>query len=102
MREHNKYCWEGKRQRAEMAKSHTEKMAQRYGERIEECVDATRTYTGPIDAQNGNPTAQNVQELPSSNVCSANIKWEFLNDNCKSAPAAKCKILLHNTGLVYL
>jgi hypothetical protein len=24
------------------------------------------------------------------------------NDDCKSVPAAKCKILLHNTGLVYL
>ena len=61
MREQNKYYWEGKNQRADIAKSHTEKMDRRYGESIKACVDATKTYTGPINVSNGNSTSQNVK-----------------------------------------
>ena len=60
MREHNRYYWEGKQQRAEMAKSHTEEMNRRYGEQINECVAKTKIYTGPIEAQNASKTTANV------------------------------------------
>jgi uncharacterized protein (TIGR02452 family) len=49
MNEHNKYYWEGKKQRAESAKRHTQEMERKYSTEIRRCVDNTVTFSGPIN-----------------------------------------------------
>lgn len=46
MKLHNQYYWDGKKQRAQTAKTHTEEMARKYNNEIQESVKNTHIYTG--------------------------------------------------------
>lgn len=48
MKEHNKYYWENKEQRANAARFHTAKMDRLYGDEIKNSLQQTNVYTGPI------------------------------------------------------
>lgn len=50
MKEHNKYYWENKSQRADAARQHTKDVSEKYGDDIHRCVKNTKVYTGPFDA----------------------------------------------------
>ena len=52
MKDHNKYYWENKKGRAEIAKKHTEEMEQKYSHEIKECVANTEIHS-----------TQNIYEL---------------------------------------
>jgi uncharacterized protein (TIGR02452 family) len=60
MKEHNKYYWENKKQRTEIAQKHTDLMANQYSHAIHYCVENTKIYNGPIDNKGGQPTYDNV------------------------------------------
>lgn len=72
MKEHNKYYWENKSQRAENAKRHTEEMVKKYGDDINNCVENTRVYTGPLNTIFGEANSENVtMELVRADTVSA-------------------------------
>lgn len=72
MKEHNKYYWDNKKQRTEIAKSHTEEMSRKYREEIAQCVNNTKVYTGPIAESHGESTTKNItMELIKADTVSA-------------------------------
>lgn len=50
MKEHNKYYWEQKAQRAEQARKHTDDFANRYADEIAECIQNSVVYTKSVPA----------------------------------------------------
>jgi uncharacterized protein (TIGR02452 family) len=60
MKEQNKYYWEGKMQRASIAKEHTKAMDKHYGDAIKEIVQKTKIYSAPITMQTATPTKDNI------------------------------------------
>jgi uncharacterized protein (TIGR02452 family) len=60
MRDHNKYYWEGKQQRADQAKRHTDLMEKYYRPAINQAVHNTKIYTGPLNVGDNTSTKTNV------------------------------------------
>lgn len=66
MKEHNKYYWEGKKHRADVAKMHTEEMERAYFSDIQSSINRTKVYSGRFwensDVQNYENVRMSVKE----------------------------------------